>query len=103
MFNCFKYLKRNDSNFKSERKSISNPNKGEEYICVNDHKACGKSEITIKKNQKCFVIEKNLNGWCFVITEESQGYVPRIALEALNKNYDSEKIIVSKRNFFCCS
>ena len=39
---------------------ISKPIKTQEYICVHDYKAYSKNELTLKKNTKCYVVEKNL-------------------------------------------
>jgi hypothetical protein len=67
-------------------KSISEPLKTEEFICIHNYKACSSNELTIHKDTKCYVVEKNLNGWWFIDTHDGQGYVPQCVLKSLNSS-----------------
>jgi SH3 and PX domain-containing protein 2 len=81
--------------------TISSPVMGEQYICIRDFKAKEKTtEISILKDTKVFVIEKCLNGWWFVKTQDNQGFVPQIILEPMNSNIVKESIEVNSRESF---
>jgi hypothetical protein len=71
--------------------SISKPFKADEYICIHSYKALTKTEISIKKNSKVFVVEKNLNGWWFIDTPEGQGYVPKCVIKPQNENASNDE------------
>lgn len=71
-------------------KNISEPIRTEEYICIHDYKALSKNELSIRKDTKCYVIEKNLSGWWFVDSTEGQGFIPQCIIKPLNST--SEKL-----------
>ena len=76
--------------------NISKPIKTQEYICIHDYKSKFKNELSLRKNEKCFVIEKNLNGWWFVDSEKNgQGYIPQCIIQPLDpqtNDHDTMKL-----------
>jgi len=90
------FLTKNDSMLQN----ISEPIRNEEYICVHTYKALSKNELSIKKDSKCFVIEKSLNGWWFIDTADGQGYVPQCVIMPLNYSPEITNIIkIESRKF----
>jgi hypothetical protein len=73
--------------------SISSPLKSDEYLAIHNFKATSKSELTIQKNTKVSVVEKNLNGWWFVQSKDGQGYVPGTCLRKMNSDENELKPI----------
>lgn len=73
---------------------ISLPIKTQEYICTHDFNGETESELTVFKNQKLTVHQKNLNGWWFVSSCYGQGYVPQIILRSCHQS-DSESEVIT--------
>ncbi len=69
-----------DNNKSSEHSeiSISMPKSKEEWIVSDDFTAesSASTEMSVKKDTKVFVLDKNLNGWWYVEYKEGKGYVP---------------------------
>lgn len=65
---------------------------------MHDFAAYSKNEISLRKNSKCFVIEKNLNGWWFVDSTVGQGFVPQSVLKPLNTSNQSDNIPIKVSN-----
>lgn len=64
---------------------ISQPIKSDDYVVAFDYKGLSKTELSLRKNTRVYVIEKNLSGWWFVDAgSEGQGFVPHCVLKPLN-------------------
>lgn len=74
-------------------KSISEPIRTEEYVCIHNYKALSKTELSIRKDTRCFVIEKNLSGWWFVDSTEGQGFVPQCIIKPINPTSEPPNVI----------
>lgn len=85
---------------KSSPAMISKPFRPDEYVCVHNYKSLSKTEISLRKGTKVFVIEKNLNGWWFVDSpNEGQGYVPKCVLKSVKAaNSDDDAPIPSEKS-----
>ena len=85
------------NNEKEKFVNISKPLKKESLCVQHSFKANSDYELSVRKDNKVFVLEKNISGWWFVENEEGYvGYVPRIILEKL----DNESIPLKIRKFF---
>lgn len=62
---------------------IGPPIKPKEYLVERSYRAKTKSELSVKKGTKVFVIEKSLTGWWFVDSKEGQGYIPQCVLQKI--------------------
>jgi hypothetical protein len=62
-------------------------------LVIHGFKATSKSELSIQKNSKVFVVDKNLNGWWFVQNKDGQGYVPGNCLKKMNSDENELKPI----------
>jgi hypothetical protein len=81
--------------------TISKPLAAGEYVCVYNYRGLSKTELSLKKNTKCFVFEKNLNGWWFVDAgPEGQGYVPQCVLKPLNDTTAQNQPIINEERMF---
>jgi hypothetical protein len=53
--------------------------------------------LSLQKDKKCFVIEKNLNGWWFVDAgAEGQGYVPQCILKRIDNETTPNQSIINE-------
>lgn len=77
---------------------ISSPIKTQEYSCTHDFNGETESELSVLKNQKVTVHQKNLNGWWFVSSCYGQGYVPQTILRC--SHADTETIPVILEEFY---
>ncbi|RNA21188.1 SH3 and PX domain-containing 2A isoform X2 [Brachionus plicatilis] len=80
---------------------ISLPIKTQEYVCSHDFKGETESELSVFRNQKVAVHQKNLNGWWFVSSCYGQGYVPQAVLKCCCEVGDDQEIILAGFDEFC--
>ena len=65
--------KKNDSsNEIKDLTDISSPVKAQEYNVEKTYKAKTRSEVSVRKDTKVSVIEKNLSGWWFIATPNGE-------------------------------
>ncbi len=76
-------------------KEISTPIKGEEYMTTCDFEAQGLTELSVKKNTKVTVLEKDMSGWWLVDTQFGFGYIPSSILNVM----EQKPVVLANRNF----
>ena len=82
---------------------ISKPIKPEEYLVIKSYQATTKKEISVKKQCKVFVIEKNLTGWWFIDSQEGQGRINTIFTEPINLRSSFKEVLKFSQKDMCHS
>ncbi|XP_059177326.1 SH3 and PX domain-containing protein 2A-like [Physella acuta] len=82
------YLEPEDGGGSSAHKGpMAEPGKEENFICIEEYKACNSDEVSLEKGVVVQVIQKNMDGWWLVRYKGKEGYAPGTVLKKASNAY----------------